>query len=163
MMKRIAVLIAFLVFAIMADANDGDDTLRHHIEKSTLVATGTIWSELAGISDEDGVVNWSFTFKWSDILHGEAPPEESFRVTIVQFELQKSDRSPLLKKGTSCILFLVPDPPNKGFEGAGPGFAIQPYNALMVKRIKSLSKEAKQGRTTNKSTLSSEGAPSDER
>ena len=143
-MKQIAAVVAFLVLAIMADAHDGDDSLRHYIKKSTLIAKGTISSEIVNVVDRSGVVNYSFSFKWSDILHGEAPPEESgsLEVTVIQFEYG-SDGSPLLKKGKSCILFLVPIPGSKEFKSADPWFGIQPDNGLMVTRIKALSKEQK--------------------
>ena len=140
-------------------AEHGDQTLQYYMSNSSAVVSAVIASEPAGVIDEDGVVHYSFHMQIDEVLHGPGgwfKKQKRMQIDMTRYETDKKEALPFLKKDEKCILFLsiyatigVTD----------PWFGIQPYNSHMANRIKELSKQKKQDRTTKPSTATEEAAP----
>jgi len=125
-------------------ADSSDDTLKFYLKKSDLVVLGTIKSDLIGVSEEVGVLNYVCEFKVAEVLKGD--PElksKTIHVNIMRFELDPKDKHPLIRKDADCILFLKQEG-----EGTIPNwittdfwFGIQQPSPSMAKSLKRLAAE----------------------
>lgn len=142
-MKWMYLTLALLGTAPAARADDGDETLRGWLAKADLVAAGQIVSEPIGITHETGVPNYICDFKVAEVLKGDAAlAGTTTSVNIVRFELAEKDKSPLVKKGGECILFLKNVSPDKPvWRTADLWFGIQPASPWLVRSLKRLDAE----------------------
>ena len=149
-MRMVKALGLVLGLAVPAFADDGDDTLRFFLSKSELVVLGEITSEPHGVWDEKGVVNYICDFRIAEVLKGKKPGTDTVAVNIVQFELDKEDRLPGLKKGTKWIVFLksAPDGAKPPWRTADFWFGVQRPSPWMAQSLKRLAEpdEAKRKR-----------------
>jgi hypothetical protein len=136
-----AIVAAWFLVAIVAQADEGDDTLVYFLRKSDLVVIGTIKNEPVGVFTENGVPNYVCDFAVSEVLKGDrAHKDKTLRINIVRFEMDDKDRHPLLKKDTECIVFLKKEPEGNipRWATADFWFGLQQPSPWMAKSLKRL-------------------------
>lgn len=136
----IPLLVVGLTGTVLGD--DSDDTLKFYLSKAELVVAGTIITEPFGVISESGVPNYICEFEVLKTLKGQPPKEKQIKVNIIRFEMGKEDHSPLLKKGSKCILFLKFTSNNfPRWETADMWFGLQQYSKSMILSLKRLEKQ----------------------
>ena len=145
-MKKILMsLLLFVALAGIVKADESDDTLRHYLSKSNLVAVGIIPPNSSARIEELGVPNYICDFRIKEVIKGDSQLEgKNIRVNIMRFETQEKDKNPLIKNGGECILFLRNVAPKiPSWETADFWFGIQSYSPWMAKSLKRIVRETK--------------------
>ncbi|HUY88686.1 MAG TPA: hypothetical protein VMV10_08125 [Pirellulales bacterium] len=138
-----------------ARAEDGDDTLKYYLSRSSLVVSGELTSHPVAMGFEIGESQYSFKVKVAKVLKGNAPADLSARLARIELrrdapaglsfglahpELRRDDRLAWLKKGTHVIVFLRErDDVLGALRGADPWFAVQPASDTMERSLARLS------------------------
>ena len=139
-MKWVVCILALLAPSALLRADSGDDTLDHSIEKSDLIISGKILSEVIGEQEEMGVSVYHHKIEVIGVLHGKSPNQKRFDFHINRFESSEADALPYMKRGSKCIFFLKKKP---YWREADVWSGAQPYNSHVAKRIKELSERKK--------------------
>ncbi|HUY91209.1 MAG TPA: hypothetical protein VMV10_20895 [Pirellulales bacterium] len=118
-----------------ARADDGDDTLRYYLSKSSLVVSGKI-VEGPRARILSGVIYVSLKLKVTKVIKGEA--DGDILVGLTRYRSKDEPLPEVMKKPGSVILFLNKgklNPEIGGWVGADPWFAIQPYNSVLERSL----------------------------
>ena len=145
MRSKLLIIFTFIFVNILfvcctARANERDDTLAHYLSKSQLVVVGKILTEPTSLIEEDGVANYNFDFKISDVIKGPSTKEtDIIKVRVVRFENEPTKKHPLISKDQESILFLN----DAGFrymlwETADHWFGIQSTNPNLIASLNRL-------------------------
>jgi hypothetical protein len=140
MRQLLAVGLAFVLSA-GAYADSGDDTLRFFLSKSDLVVVVTITSDPQAIPKEAGAVHYNCNATVAEVLKGagEARAKEELSTSIIRLEREAEDKSPYLKKGARCILFLKSAGAKVPYwESADVWFGVCRYSPGMARSLKRL-------------------------
>ncbi len=138
-MKRIVFPLACLLLYAMVAADSSDDTLSFFLSKSELVVVGKIVSAPEGLYSEAGVPNYICDFEISEVLKGLPPRTTKIYVSIIRFEADDEDKNPLVRQGSTCILFLKPiSQDRRAWETVDMWFGIQRYYPWMARSLKRL-------------------------
>ncbi len=144
-MKQKILLGLFLSVALagILKADESDDTLKYYLSKSDLVAVGTISPNSLAIIDALGVPNYICVFQIKKVIKGDSQLEgKNIRVNIMRFEIQEKDKSPLIKNGGECILFLKNVRPRiPSWETVDFWFGVQNYSPWMAKSLERIEKD----------------------
>lgn len=126
-------------------ADDGDDTLRYYLSKSSLVVSGEITEGPRMTFMDASVIRYSFRLKITKIMKGSVKENElkdGLGVSAIHPEIDKRERLAFVKKGERVILFLRErEDKFGGWEGVDPWFGVQQHNELMEDALERLHAE----------------------
>lgn len=137
---RTLILLWVTCFSAVVMADDGDDTLKHYLSKSSLVFVGKISEHPRGGFTNDTVnVSYGLKFSVTEVLQGDQRlVGKTIDFTLVRYQLSPKDQHPLMKKDAECILFLKQSSNTQRWETADVWFGMQPESPSLVKSLKRL-------------------------
>lgn len=138
-------VVVFVLLARSSLADDGEDTLRSYLSKSSLVVSGEIIAGPDVSTTEQWVNRYSMRVKVAKVIKGGINDKElkdGLDLTVIRFEKKVSERLAFLKKDGRVILFLRERDDNvRGWRSVDPWFGVQQYNEIMEDELERLFSE----------------------
>ena len=150
MRRFVCIWVAVLLWVAIAQsgaevgpASGSEDTLKYYLGRSHLVVLGKIVTEPRHIVGAYVIPGYLCSFEVEDVLKGDSNLKgKAIDVDIVQFELDKADKNPLIEKDRRCILFLKKsEDKSVSWQTADIWFGIHYPSPTMVKSLKRLARE----------------------